>query len=572
MLAQVSPRVVASPSSQATVLAACKQPLAGSQEWSLHTLPSSQSGGTPPTQLPAAQVSAVVQALPSSQGSELSLLVQPVTVLQPSSVQPLPSSQSGGSPPKQSPSEQVSAVVQALPSSQLIDTLTLSQPVGDTQESAVHWSPSSQAGAGPPTQVPAEQLSAVVQASPSSQARVLASLRQPVPGSQLSSVHPLPSSQSTDSPDRQAPAEQVSPAVQALPSSQAAVLFVLTQPAEGSQVSSVHTSASSQSAAAPPTQAPPEQVSAVVQALPSSQGNDTSSFTQPAKASQLSSVQGLESLQSRGMLPRQLPSQQESTVVQTLPSSQARVLGWLLQPTPARQSSSVQPLLSSQTTRGSSSMQVAEQQSPSVLLPSSHCSPRSSTPLPHTSIMRPSTLNSSVRKSPTGSGPLTLKWLSPQGLPATRCATTGLPTKPGAGARLGSGSSKTRKGPTRLLLMPANEARLPGGPTRNPCTSSITTVPSEAAVTSSLPKGCLKSYSPPGTSPEAVTRITASANCLPSTGRPPSSAVRRPMTSVAVAPEVDVAVASARHHQALDGQLPGKEAAAEGSGSSEPAT
>ena len=63
----------------------------------------------------------------------------------------------------------------------------------------------------------------------------------------------------------------MSPVVHGLPSSQAFVLFVNTQPVVGLHVSVVQTLASSQTTAVPAKQAPPPQVSPVVQAFPSSQ-------------------------------------------------------------------------------------------------------------------------------------------------------------------------------------------------------------------------------------------------------------------------------------------------------------
>lgn len=58
--------------------------------------------------------------------------------------------------------------------------------------------------------------------------------------SQLSSVHPLPSSQSRMVPARQLPFTHWSPTVHTLPSSHIDWLFVWTHPVIGSQVSSVH--------------------------------------------------------------------------------------------------------------------------------------------------------------------------------------------------------------------------------------------------------------------------------------------------------------------------------------------
>src|SRR5207237_8493990 len=67
--AQVSPEVQGLRSSHGRVLGVFAQPVAGSHVSVVHTLPSVQMGGGPPTQTLPAQVSAVVQALPSLQGS-----------------------------------------------------------------------------------------------------------------------------------------------------------------------------------------------------------------------------------------------------------------------------------------------------------------------------------------------------------------------------------------------------------------------------------------------------------------------------------------------------------------------
>src|SRR5947199_4267911 len=106
----------------------------------------------------------------------------------------------------------------------------------------------------PPVQAPPLQVSLVVQALPSLQGSVLLPWRQPVVGSQLSSVQRLLSLQLSAGPPAQLPSLQVSLVVQALPSVQGAVLFVCTQPVDGLQVSSVQTLPSSQLGGAPPTQ------------------------------------------------------------------------------------------------------------------------------------------------------------------------------------------------------------------------------------------------------------------------------------------------------------------------------
>src|SRR5437870_4086921 len=90
---QVSPVVHASKSSHEAVFGVCTQPVAGSHESSVQTLPSSQLGGALPTHLPPPQMSTVVQASPSSHGAVFGVCTQPVAGLHESSVQTLPSVQ-----------------------------------------------------------------------------------------------------------------------------------------------------------------------------------------------------------------------------------------------------------------------------------------------------------------------------------------------------------------------------------------------------------------------------------------------------------------------------------------------
>src|SRR5438093_10959314 len=100
------------------------------------------------------------------------------------------------------------------------------------------------------------------------------------------------------------------------------------QPEVGSQVSLVQTLPSSQSGAAPRTPAPPAQVSLVVQALASSQGDVLLAWTHPVCGSQVSSVQTFASSQEPGLFgePAQMPLLQVSFEVQALASSQGAVL------------------------------------------------------------------------------------------------------------------------------------------------------------------------------------------------------------------------------------------------------
>ena len=105
---QESPIVQALLSLQEAVLLACVQPVAGLQASFVHTLPSSQLGAAPPTQVPPLHVSLVVHALPSLHGAVLLVYTQPVAGTQVSFVQGLLSLQVSGVPGWQIPEEQVS--------------------------------------------------------------------------------------------------------------------------------------------------------------------------------------------------------------------------------------------------------------------------------------------------------------------------------------------------------------------------------------------------------------------------------------------------------------------------------
>jgi len=72
----------------------------------------------------------------------------------------------------------------------------------------------------------------------------------------------------------QLPDEQVSPVVQTLLSSQAAVFAGFWQPTPAAQLSSVHTLLSSQESWDPEKQLPPRHTSSTVQGSPSSQGSE----------------------------------------------------------------------------------------------------------------------------------------------------------------------------------------------------------------------------------------------------------------------------------------------------------
>ena len=94
--------------------------------------------------------------------------------------------------------------------------------------------------------------------------------------SQLSLVHALLSLQTSSVPLLQAPLSQASSLVQALPSLHPALLGALMQPLPPSQLSSVHGLPSLHCSAPQPLQTPAPQPSLIVQALPSLQAVDAS--------------------------------------------------------------------------------------------------------------------------------------------------------------------------------------------------------------------------------------------------------------------------------------------------------
>jgi hypothetical protein len=168
---------------------------------------------------------------------------------------------------------------------------------------------------------------------------------------QLSSVQGLSSLQLTNVVPAHEPAEHVSPDVQAFPSSQDAELSTFRHaPVAGSQLSVVQGFPSSQFRGVP-LQLPPEQTSPVVQRSPSLQAFVLLSLTHlpPPMWTQESVVHGLASSQSSGV-PAHTPPEQTSPVVQFVPSLQVAVLGSLTQPIVESHESLVQGLPSLQTT------------------------------------------------------------------------------------------------------------------------------------------------------------------------------------------------------------------------------
>src|SRR5262245_57756578 len=105
----------------------------------------------------------VVQTLPSLHDPPKAMWTQPTTALQESFVHGLPSSQLGAGPPTQTLSAQTSFVVHALLSLHGALLPVWMHPAAGTHASSVHGLLSLQFGAGPPTHMPPEQTSFVVQ-------------------------------------------------------------------------------------------------------------------------------------------------------------------------------------------------------------------------------------------------------------------------------------------------------------------------------------------------------------------------------------------------------------------------
>src|SRR5438093_11662514 len=131
-----------------------------------------------------------------------------------------------------------------------------------------------------------------------------------------------------------------------------------------------------------PMHLPPEQLSPVVAALPSSHASALARCTQPtAGGVQKSVVHTLASSQFAGV-PRHAPRVHVSPTVQTLPSVQG-IASKLTNPHfPApSQALLVQTVAAVQGELSGSNVHVGEQQSPASLLLSSHCAPTSTTSL-----------------------------------------------------------------------------------------------------------------------------------------------------------------------------------------------
>lgn len=141
------------PSSQAAVLFTNPQPVVGEQKGDVHGLLSSGQVMAEPAQTPLVQTSPLVQGEPSLHElpGAAAVKVQPVAGAQLSTVQALPSLQASVPVPVQVPPAQVSPVVHALPSLHVAVLLTKPHcPVEGSQTSVVQTLPSLQLFGVPP--------------------------------------------------------------------------------------------------------------------------------------------------------------------------------------------------------------------------------------------------------------------------------------------------------------------------------------------------------------------------------------------------------------------------------------
>ena len=216
--------VHALPSEHAVVKNACWQPSVLLQLSCVHSVWSSQFTAAPGTHVPPLHWSPLVHASPSEHSAVLLACWQPLVRSQLSVVHGLPSSHEVMLPGAQLPALHASFAVQGLPSSHVAALGKWTQPWPSRHVSSVHRLSSAHC-ATTPRHLPLLHWSSALHFCPSSHAKPLASVCvQPVAKSHASLVQMLPSSQSTLDVPLHWPSLHASLAVQAFPSSHAAVL------------------------------------------------------------------------------------------------------------------------------------------------------------------------------------------------------------------------------------------------------------------------------------------------------------------------------------------------------------
>lgn len=191
----------------------------------------------------------------------------------------------------------------------------------------MHGLASSQTLGVPESQPPPLHLSSIVQALPSLQNSVFTVKTQPLALLQLSSVHKLPSLQASKLPAAHSPNVQMSPEVHALLSSQGKLFATFLQLLlPGRKFPLCTGSCRRKPAESAAMQTPLAHTSPLVQALLSSQTFELLVKLQPLALSHTSSVQGLLSLQTTAFPLAHAPAAQASPAVHASPSSHALAL------------------------------------------------------------------------------------------------------------------------------------------------------------------------------------------------------------------------------------------------------
>jgi hypothetical protein len=336
------------------------QPETGSHESAVHALLSLQLSGVPVAHAPAWQVSFPLHTVASAHGTPLStgVCAHPKVGSQESEVQTFESLQLSVVPEVQVPAWQLSAPLQTLPSRHDVpfNTGVLEQPLTGSQESAVQTFESLQLRALPDVQVPPWHDSAPLQTLASGHGVPLVTgvVAHPKSGSQESVVQTFESLQLRALPEVQVPAWQLSAPLQTLPSRHGVPFKtgVLEHPDAGLHASAVQTLESLQLRAVPAVQVPLWHVSEPLQTLPSVQDEPFGSgvATQPLTGLQESVVQTFPSLQLRAVPGVQVPLWQTSSPLHTVLSAHELPLatGVVKQPMIGSQESVVQTLLSLQ--------------------------------------------------------------------------------------------------------------------------------------------------------------------------------------------------------------------------------
>jgi len=263
------------------------QPATGSQLSAVQTLLSLQLSAVPGVHTPLWQVSLPLQVLPSPHAVPLATAEfrQPVTGLQVSVVQTLPSLQLSAVPVVHTPAWQVSSPLHTLPSvhDEPFGTGAFWQPAMGSQVSVVQTFASLQLRGVPVVHTPAWQVSLPLHTLPSAQGEPLtrSGLLQ-TPAVHTSLVQGLPSAQSEPTTQGAQPG-----------------MGVFWHPVRGAHESVVQALPSLQLSGAPAVQKPLWQVSVPLQTLASAHEVpfSTGVLSQPKTGSQVSVVQTLLSLQ-----------------------------------------------------------------------------------------------------------------------------------------------------------------------------------------------------------------------------------------------------------------------------------